>query len=42
MLAKEAKWKVREEQRDELGWGEDRHPSSLLEGWPGIPEDDEH
>jgi hypothetical protein len=39
---KEAEWKVREAQRDELGWGENRCPSSPLEGWPGISDDDEH
>jgi hypothetical protein len=36
MMAREAEWKVREVQRDDMiGWGEDRHPSSSLEGWPG-------
>jgi hypothetical protein len=41
MRVKEAAWKAREAQRDELGWGEDRRPSSPLEGWPDIPVDDE-
>jgi hypothetical protein len=39
---REAEWKVHEVQRDEVvGWGEDRRPSSPLEGWPGVSEDDE-
>jgi hypothetical protein len=41
-MAREVEWKAREVQRDEeIGWGEDRHPSSSLEGWPGVSEDDE-
>jgi hypothetical protein len=39
--AKKAEWKAREVQRDEQGWGEDRCPSSPLEGWPDVPVDDE-
>jgi hypothetical protein len=38
---KEAEWKAREVQRDEMGWGEDRHPSSPLGGWPDVCVDDE-
>jgi hypothetical protein len=38
---KEAEWKAQEAQQDEQGWGEDRCSSSPLEGWPGIPVDDE-
>jgi hypothetical protein len=30
-MAREAKWKAREVQRDEeIGWGEDHHPSSKV------------
>jgi hypothetical protein len=41
MQVKETTWKAREAQRDKVGWGEDRRPSSPLEGWPGVPADDE-
>jgi hypothetical protein len=42
MMAREVEWKACESQRDEeIGWGEDRRPSSPLEGWPGVSEDDE-
>jgi hypothetical protein len=38
---KEEEWKAREAWRDEeIGWGEDHHPSSPLEGWPDVSEDD--
>jgi hypothetical protein len=41
-MAREAEWKTRKVQRDEeIGWGEDHHPSSPLEGWPGVSEDDD-
>jgi hypothetical protein len=38
-IARDAKWKAREVQRDEeIGWGEHRRPSSPLGGWPGTEE----
>jgi hypothetical protein len=41
-MVKEAEWKAREAQRDEeIGWREDRRPSSPLGGWPGVSKDDE-
>jgi hypothetical protein len=41
-MAREGEWKAHEVWRDDvIGCGEDHRPSSPLDSWPGVSEDDE-